>query len=96
MSDPAKVRIRLARLRQRRGGAAAHNKLWEQKNPEKAAAHKTVEVAVRLGKLVRQPCEVCHSTTRIHAHHDDYSKPLDVMWLCPLHHKQRHKELEAA
>lgn len=37
------------------------------------------------GVLVRQPCEVCGSKAQ--AHHNDYSKPLEVRWLCPLHHK---------
>jgi hypothetical protein len=43
-------------------------------------------------KLERQSCSVC-GKERAQAHHEDYSKPLDVIWLCPLHHSQRHKEL---
>jgi len=35
---------------------------------------------------------VCGSSEYIHAHHDDYDKPLDVRWLCAAHHKQWHDE----
>lgn len=42
----------------------------------------------------KKPCERCNSTLNVHAHHDDYSRPLDVIWLCPIHHKERHKELK--
>lgn len=42
------------------------------------------------GKITKQPCEVCGAVAQ--AHHDDYSKPLEVRWLCPVHHKQEHKE----
>ena len=58
---------------------------WRKRNPEKASAHRKVSRAIKAGKLVRQPCEVCQSL-ETHAHHDDYSKPLDVRWLCPDHH----------
>lgn len=34
-----------------------------------------------------QPCEVC-GTTPAQRHHDDYSKPLEIRWLCPVHHKE--------
>lgn len=50
-----------------------------------------VHDAVKAGKLKRQPCEVCGSIKRIHAHHDDYSKPYDVKWLCPKHHVEWHQ-----
>ncbi|WP_218650451.1 hypothetical protein [Brevundimonas sp. P7753] len=39
-------------------------------------------------------CEVC-SATRVDAHHDDYSRPLDVRWLCRAHHMEVHNELRA-
>lgn len=31
----------------------------------------------------------------INAHHDDYSKPFNVRWLCPQHHREWHKNNEA-
>lgn len=45
---------------------------------------------VRRGKLARQPCEVC-GAAKAEAHHDDYSKPLNVRWLCRLHHLELHR-----
>lgn len=41
-------------------------------------------------KLEKMPCCMCGTTEKIHAHHDDYMKPLDVMWLCVTHHIARH------
>lgn len=57
-----------------------------------AKAHRAVEAAIQQGKLVRAPCEVCGSKKAVHAHHDDYSKPLSVRWLCAKHHLQHHRE----
>jgi hypothetical protein len=39
--------------------------------------------------LIRKPCEVC-SNPKSQAHHDDYTKPLDIRWLCRKHHLQIH------
>lgn len=57
---------------------------------EKERAHWTIKSAVRCGKLKRGQCEVCGSP-EAHGHHDDYSKRLDVRWLCSAHHRQHHK-----
>ena len=46
--------------------------------------------AIKRGGLKRCPCEVCGTTVRVQAHHDDYSKPLDVRWLCFAHHREHH------
>jgi hypothetical protein len=62
---------------------------WYNNNPEAKRAHNILNKMILRGKLVRQPCEVCGSV-RSHAHHHDYLKPLDVEWLCQLHHKQKH------
>jgi hypothetical protein len=63
------------------------NKRWRERNPEKVKAHWTVSNAIRYGKLKRQPCQEC-GNPKSHAHHHDYNKPLDVIWLChPCHWK---------
>jgi ribosomal protein S27AE len=53
-------------------------------------AHKAVRVALLSGKLVRQPCSACGSVIGVQGHHDDYSKPLEVTWLCGACHRQKH------
>lgn len=58
---------------------------WSKRNPEKRAAHIAVSNAIRDGKLFPRTCEVCGKKAQ--AHHDDYSNPLEVKWLCPKHHK---------
>jgi hypothetical protein len=65
---------------------------WGARNREKRFAHRRVYKAVKEGTLVRQPCEIC-GELRVDAHHEDYSKPLDVMWLCKLHHRQIHAKI---
>ena len=57
----------------------------------KANATAAVYRAVQRGALVRMPCEVC-GNKQADAHHDDYSKPLDVRWLCRAHHAEFHRK----
>lgn len=87
----------LAKDRAKWGGAAARNKRWEAKNADKNRAHKLVEVHLRNGNIVRRPCVVCGDKDA-HAHHEDYAVPLEIVWLCPIHHSDRHRQiaLEAA
>lgn len=60
------------------------------KHPVKYAARSAVGAAIKAGVLTRNPCEAC-GNLRAHAHHDDYSKPLDVRWLCTTHHAEWHR-----
>ncbi len=55
-------------------------------------AHAEVKKALAKGILTKQPCVVCGSLKSI-AHHEDYDKPLDVVWYCQSHHRLRHSEL---
>jgi len=64
---------------------------YRKRNPVKYRAHTLVGNAIREGKLFKMPCEKCCSTD-VHAHHDDYAKPLNIRWLCPAHHKAWHDE----
>jgi hypothetical protein len=58
---------------------------WRPPPPEKLKARNAARV------LEKKPCEVC-GEERAEAHHDDYSKPLDVRWLCKKHHAEHHTE----
>jgi hypothetical protein len=69
----------------------ATNRKWYLENRYKVAAHALVRRAIDAGRLVRKPCEICNAENT-HSHHDDYGKPLDVRWLCPLHHKKIHRK----
>jgi hypothetical protein len=42
-------------------------------------------------KGVKDNCEVCRTKENVEAHHPDYNKPYEVMWLCSLHHKEWHR-----
>jgi hypothetical protein len=66
------------------------NREYREKNPEKYKAHCCVNNAMRDKRLFKKPCVVCKTTKRLEAHHEDYSKPLDVTWLCSIHHSQLH------
>ena len=57
------------------------------------SAHCKVLRAIKNGDLIKKPCCMCGSIM-VHAHHDDYLAPLDVMWLCAIHHKSRHAYLK--
>ena len=65
---------------------------WRLKYPKKYQAITAANNAIRDKKLVKKPCEVCKSEISVHGHHDDYLKPLDVRWLCAVHHSQWHKK----
>lgn len=67
---------------------------YNKNNPEKRRANVKLNHAVEQG-LMRKPsvCAVCgveHAI--IHGHHEDYSKPLEVIWVCPKCHKQIHAD----
>lgn len=89
---PHRVEARAAYAQTTQGKEALRRstKAWERRNPIKKAASTAVNNAIRDGRMTRQPCEVC-GNEKAQAHHDDYSKPLDVRWLCTTHHAEWHK-----
>ena len=70
---------------------AENRRAYEAKNPLAYRAHTLTNCAIKRGDLVRGPCEVCGKPNG-QAHHTDYNKPLDVMWLCAKHHKELHRK----
>lgn len=54
-----------------------------QKDPVKVNARNKLNKAVASGKIERpDTCSMCGGSEKIQAHHDDYTKPLEVVWLC--------------
>jgi hypothetical protein len=49
---------------------------------------------IKAGVLMKDNCEICGTNENIEAHHEDYTKPLDVRWLCRVHHREHHKLIE--
>jgi hypothetical protein len=72
--------------------APGYIKKYREKYPNKYRAHTKVRNEIRSGNLVKEHCEVCGTEINVHAHHDDYLKPLNVRWLCSAHHSQWHAE----
>jgi hypothetical protein len=62
---------------------------WLQANPDRRRFMDRYKYAVKTGKLVRWPCEVC-GEQESDGHHPDYSRPLVVVWLCKQHHREVH------
>jgi hypothetical protein len=58
--------------------------------PDRIAAHKAIGYAIRTGRLIRLPCEVCHKEPAESHHYKGYAKEhqLDVQFLCPKHHRE--------
>lgn len=91
--NPEKVRAydnARASLPHRRAMRQAYAERYEVQSPEKRAAHHAVSRAIRDGKLEKRPCAFCSSAEAVEAHHHDYSKPLDVTWLCKPCHRRFH------
>ncbi len=53
------------------------------RHPERQAARILLNCAVRAGKIVRpERCSRCGELKKVDGHHKDYSRPLEVVWLC--------------
>lgn len=96
-SKRGKIRVRpannneLARVyyRKRRTQALLYYKEWYKKNKKRKLAHGIVSRTVKLKLLEKTKCESC-GNIKTFAHHCDYNKPLDVMWLCRSCHSRWH------
>ena len=62
-----------------------------EKYPEKRFARNEMTKAICRGDLKRKPCIMC-GNSKSEGHHEDYNKPLDVIWLCKKHHTELHRK----
>lgn len=73
------------KLRDKAYYADNKRRILDRRDPIKIKARSILNTAVKFGRVVKQPCRICGSPKST-AHHFDYSKPLEVDWLCMLHH----------
>ena len=78
------------------------NNFYRGGSRAKDIAHNQLEYAVAKGDIVRpEICSVCGTKPKpykdgrspIQAHHHDYTKPLDVIWVCKSCHHRIHEEM---
>jgi len=93
--DRIEARKRYSQTEEGRTAKQRALKSYQERFPLKRAAHIITGNAIKSGKLVRPNAyESCGSTEKIEAHHDDYTKPLSVRWLCERCHKEWHRHNE--
>ncbi len=69
-----------------------YQKHWNKINPKKRKARSKMTNAIASGRLIRPKlCSLCYKETKLHGHHKDYSKPLNVEWLCVKCHYLIHR-----
>jgi hypothetical protein len=66
----------------------------QKRRPDREAAKNAVAYAIRMKRLIPQPCELCGK--KAEAHHWSYlpEHRLDVKWLCRFHHNEEHRRLD--
>jgi hypothetical protein len=79
-----------AKTPERVAKATSNTARWLAEHPEAYRAQTAVGNALRSGVLKKSPCQVCDGENDIHAHHNDYSRALDVVWLCAKCHHRIH------
>lgn len=87
-ANRAKLRAYFREYRKRRPDVFRKSLLkWQKQNPEKRRAHSLFWAALRRGEIEKlDACQDCGAGGYVEAHHDDYSKPLEVRWLCETCH----------
>ncbi len=56
---------------------------------KRAIARSYARVYLNKGKIKKQPCSIC-GDEKSEMHHEDYSKPIEILWLCRIHHLELH------
>ncbi len=90
------AKVRTKRYLQSEKGKAKHQeatKEYVEKNREKIAAQRKIRNEIRRGRIIKPTyCEVCGVESLVQGHHEDYSKPLQVIWMCSKCHVYHHQK----
>jgi hypothetical protein len=99
--NPEKAAAQKRRWRENnRDRIAVHEQRRWEDHPEKVRARRALNDALRKGDQTKPPgCESCDEevdSRELHGHHHDYSKPLEVEWLCRSCHLKAHEKERVA
>lgn len=94
--DPERIAKRKEWLKTQSAKESFKNgmKRYYDKNPLKKNAHIKFRSFYQRNKHLRMPCVVC-GNIKSEGHHTDYTKPLEVTWLCRKHHMEEHSKIKA-
>ncbi len=70
---------------------AAYQRNHRARYPEKNKARAILNYAIKHNKIQKTPCVVC-GEIKVQGHHENYTNPLEVIWVCSKHHKEYHKD----
>lgn len=93
--DRGKTEHRLERVRAYRKShreiVRNSQKKYVERYPQKYKAHVMTSNAIRDEKIIPLPCLKCGEPVT-EAHHPNYDEPMNIVWLCPTHHRQLHNQ----
>lgn len=81
-----------------RAKLAAMKARHRKKHPDKTKARNAITMKLAKNRLTPKPCATCGvrptAAYPTEAHHPDYSKPFEVVWLCRKHHLEEHGKVQ--
>ena len=80
-------------LPHRKAARLAYGRIYSIVKPGQKAANSAVANALRVGRIKREPCNKC-GDVKSEAHHTNYNRPLDVVWLCTKCHHAEHRKYD--
>ena len=89
-NKPHRVEAKKKYAEENKKAKVAYIRTWRERNKHKKIAMQKVATAIRNGSMLKGRCCFCYGLD-VQAHHHDYSKPLDVMWLCVDCHSATHR-----
>ena len=74
-----------------RNNRKKHSELSDEQRL-KANCRSYLNTYIKRGVINKQPCIICNNMNT-EAHHEDYTKPLNVIWMCRECHLLHHKNI---
>lgn len=77
-------------IEKRRAAHRAYSKKSKEKLRTRTIGQNIAWAAIASKKISKEPCAICGERI-VEGHHNDYSKPLEITWLCRKHHAAWHR-----